>query len=109
MTRATKLSDIKLITTPSSIKYLKFGSFDAWLDHIEPTFGVVKHEKPTHFFDGRMVQTHYQLINTLQLSQAEVDKLLEPSLDYLRKLKTDPAVLRMHIGWSAEDESDGLC
>lgn len=107
MTRATRLSDIKLITTPSSIKYLKFGSFNAWLDHIEPTFGVVKHEKPTHFFDGRMVQTHYQLINTLQLSQAEVDELLEPSLDYLRKLKTDPAVLRMHIGWSAEDEPDG--
>lgn len=106
-TRAQSLEDIKLITTPSSIKYLKFGTFNQWLDNIDTTFGVVKHEKPTHFFDGRMVQTHYQLINTLQLSQAEVDELLKPSLDYVRALKTDPAVLRMHIGWSAEDEPDG--
>jgi len=48
-TRATRIEDVKLITTPSSIKYLKFGTLDQWLDHLEPTFGVVKHEKPTHY------------------------------------------------------------
>ena len=68
-TRATKIEDIKLITTPNSIKYLKFDTLDNWLDNLYPNFGVVKHDKKTHFFGGRLVQTHYQLINTLQLSE----------------------------------------
>ncbi len=98
-TRAKNIKDIKLITTPSSIKFLKFGKFDEWLNQIEPTFGVVKHEKPTHFFDGRMVQTHYQLLNTLQMTYAEVEQLVKPSLDYANMIKTDPAVLKHHIGY----------
>lgn len=105
-TRAERLEDIELITTPSSIKYLKFGTFDQWLNNIPSTFGVVKHEKPTHFFDGRLVQTHYQLINTLQLSYEEVEEFLRPSLDYVYKLKTDPAVMRYHIKYP--DDPDEL-
>lgn len=31
-TTASKIEDIKLITTPSSIKYLKFGTLDTWLE-----------------------------------------------------------------------------
>lgn len=96
-TLAEDISDIKIITTPSSIKYLKFANVRQWLKNLEPTFGIVKHEKPTHFFDGELVSTHYQLLNTLQLSQAETDKFLQPSLEYITKLKTDPAVLRNHI------------
>lgn len=99
-TQATTLSDIKLITTPSSIKYLKFGSLEDWLWTIEPQFGVVKHEKPTHYFDGRMVQTHYQLLNTLQLTKDEVEKFIQPTIDYIMKLKTDSAVFRHHIKYS---------
>lgn len=98
-TQAKKVEDIKLITTPSSIKFLKFGRFDEWLDEIESTFGVVKHEKPTHFFDGRMVQTHYQLLNTLQMTYDEVEKLVKPSLDYANMIKIDPAVLKHHIDY----------
>ncbi len=97
VTRATRIEDIKLITTPSSIKYLKFGTFDQWLDNLDTTFGIVKHEKPTHYMDGRLVQTHYQLINTLQLTVNEVQNLLTPSLEYLRLLKTEPSVFRFHI------------
>ena len=41
-TIATKIEDIKLITTPSSIKYLKFDTFENWLMYMYPTFGVVK-------------------------------------------------------------------
>lgn len=67
-TLAKRLSDIKLVTTPSSIKYLKFGRLRDWLKKIDSIFGVVKHEKKTSFFNGRMVQTHYQLLNTLQMS-----------------------------------------
>lgn len=96
-TRAKSIEDIKLITTPSSIKFLKFGTLDQWLDNLETTFGVVKHEKPTHYFDGRLVQTHYQLLNTLQLSEKEVDRLLAESFEYMSNLRYNPAVVRHHI------------
>lgn len=96
-TRAKSIEDIKLITTPSSIKYLKFGTLDQWLDNLETTFGIVKHEKPTHYFGGRLVQTHYQLLNTLQLSYKEVEQLLAQSFEYMTNLRYNPAVVRNHI------------
>ncbi len=105
-TRAKKIEDVKLITTPSSIKYLKFGTLDRWLDTLETTFGVVKYEKKTHFFDGRMVQTHYQLINTLQMTYEEVEQFIKPSLDYARMIKTDPAVLRHQISYQYQSPDD---
>lgn len=105
-TRANKIEDVKLITTPSSIKYLKFGTLDQWLDTLETTFGVVKYEKKTHFFDGRMVQTHYQLINTLQMTYEEVEQFIKPSLDYARMIKTDPAVLRHQINYQYQSPDD---
>lgn len=105
-TRAKKIEDVKLITTPSSIKYLKFGTLDQWLDTLETTFGVVKYEKKTHFFDGRMVQTHYQLINTLQMTYEEVERFIKPSLDYARMIKTDPAVLRHQISYQYQSPDD---
>lgn len=96
-TLANQISDIKLITTPSSIKYCKFGSVKEWLEQLEPMFGIVKHEKPPHFFDGRMVQAHYQLINTLQMDEQEMQEFVQPTLDYITLLKTDPDVVRHHI------------
>ena len=103
-TRATKIEDIKLITTPNSIKYLKFGTLDEWLDHLYPNFGVVKHDKKTHFFGGRLVQTHYQLLNTLQMSKDETREFLQESLDFAQKLRDDPAVVRYYIKYPDIDE-----
>lgn len=102
-TNAQRIEDIKLITTPSAIKYLKFGTLQEWRDHIPHTFGVVKHDKKTHFFDGRMVQTHYQLLNTLQMTPNEVSDLLEQTLSYLTMLKTDPAAVRYHIRYPIDE------
>lgn len=103
-TLATNIEDVKLITTPSSIKYLKFGTFENWLKNLDSLFGVVKHEKKTHFFDGRLVQTHYQLINTIQMSYEDVEEFLEPSLSYLKLLNNEPAVLRNHIKYPVAQE-----
>lgn len=105
-TRAKTIDEIKLVTTPSSIKYLKFGSFDAWLDHVEPNFGVVKHEKETHYMGGEMVQAHYQLLNTLQMSREEVAELLAPTFDYLEKVRSDNAVLRYHVHCDVREDDD---
>lgn len=96
-TLASSVEEIKLITTPNSIKFLKFGTLKDWLTRIGSTFGVVKHEKKTHFFEGQMVQTHYQLLNTLQMNYEETKEFLKPTFDYMDKLKTDPSVLRYHI------------
>lgn len=105
VTLATNISDIKLITTPNSIKYIKFAPLLQWLQKIDSTFSVVKHEKKTHFFDGKMVQAHYQLLNTLQLSKEEVHELLKPSLEYVNLLNTDTDVLKYHVKCSSLDGS----
>lgn len=108
ITYAEKIEDIKMITTPSSIKYLKFKDhklfkgdrdkcFKYWVDNVGDNFGVVKYEKPPTNMH-QMAQTHYQLINTLPLSKDEVRKLLSQTLDYIKLLKDDLSVLRNHIG-----------
>lgn len=106
ITLADKIEDIKLITTPNSIKYVKFAPIIQWLKNINSTFSVVKHEKKTHFFGGRMVQCHYQLLNTLQLSRDDVHILLQPSLDYVNLLNTDTDVLKYHVKCSLLDNID---
>lgn len=102
-TQAKSIEDIMLITTPSSIKYVKFGSIEQWMNNVDPLFSVVKHEKPTHHGGGELVSCHYQLLNTLQMSYEEVEEFLKPTLEYLRLLKTDPAVMRYHIKFNAND------
>jgi hypothetical protein len=98
-TVATDIKDIKLITTPSSIKYLGLqgeNKFASYLSQLEPAFGVVKYDKGSHHINN-MVSTHYQLINTLQLSKDEVKQLLQPTMNYMYLLKTNLAVFRNHI------------
>lgn len=103
-TTATRIEDIKLITTPSSIKYTKFGTFQQWLDNLDPLFGIVKHDKKTHFFNGELVSTHYQLINTLQLSEKEISDFMRPSIEYLERLDTDPATMRLQVKAPVDEE-----
>lgn len=107
-TVATNISDIKLITTPSSIKYFKYldgdikDKLEKWLNHIDTTFGVVKYDKPPKFFEETNVRLSYQIINTLQLSKNEVVELVRPSLHFLDELKRNPAVMRY---WIKQPES----
>lgn len=103
-TRAKHIEDIKLITTKSSVKYTKFASFEQWLDNIEGVFGCVKHEHETAFFQGELVRIHYQLINSLQLSQEQVDALLAPSIEYLVALRSKPEVFRNHIHYPPDND-----
>ncbi len=104
-TIAKDIKDIKLITTPSSIKFYKFGNLKTWLKNIYPFFGIVKYDKNTHFFDGNMVQAHYQLLNTLQLSKDEVQKIVQDGLDYVSLLNTDADVMRFHLKFTKTHEN----
>lgn len=106
-TIATDIKDIKVITTPSSIKYFKFGKLEDWFKNIYPYFGVVKYDKDTHYFDGRMVQAHYQLLNTLQLSKKELNEIVKDGLDYISLLNTDVDVMRYHLKFT-EDSADKI-
>ena len=101
-TRATRIEDVKLITTPSSIKYLKFGTMDEYFDRVEPTFGIVKYDKPTHYMGGELVQSHYQLLNTLEMTYGDVEDFLKETIDYIRLLKQDT----YHLKMDAENRGD---
>lgn len=103
-TRAKSLEDIKLITTPNSIKYLKFGSLDEWFDHLYPEFGIVKYEKPPHVLEGRLVPVHYQLINSIQMTQEETKDFLKESLEFAQMLRDRPEVVRYYIKYPEIDE-----
>ncbi|MBQ8839800.1 MAG: hypothetical protein IJ004_00535 [Clostridia bacterium] len=102
-TLASSISDIKLVITDSSLKYIKLSNksridaIKAWLENVDSSFGLVKTEKKTKHFDGNMVQTSYQLINTLQLSKEEMKELLEPTMDYLWKIQSDPMYMRYYL------------
>lgn len=105
-TIAKDIKDIKLITTPSSIKFYKFGNLKTWLENIYPFFGIVKYDKNTHYFGGRMVQAHYQLLNTLQLSQEEIKHIVKDGLDYINLINTDVDVMRYHLKFSDTEDAE---
>lgn len=107
-TRAKDISQIKLITTPNSIKYLKFSTLDDWLDHLYPQFGVVKYDKKTHYFEGRLVECHYQLLNTLQLSLDETREFLKESLEFAQALRDKPEVVRYFIKYPDISEMEPM-
>lgn len=105
-TKAKRIEQVLYVTTPSSIKYLKYGSFDDWLKNINPVFGVVKHEKKPKYLNGKGVKVSYQLINTIGMTKDDVAEFLKPSLDYLDLIKHDVAAFRWHIHYKAQDGGD---
>lgn len=113
VTLAEDIHEIVMVTTPSSIKYLKFAgglsekNIKQWAAHTDSTFGVVKWEKPTRYFHGKMVQSSYQLLNTLPLSEDEVVELLRPSIDYISLLRSDIDFMRYHFSDAFTREKDG--
>ena len=113
VTLAEDIDQIVMVTTPNSLKYLKFAgglaekNIRKWAAHTDSTFGVVKYDKGTRFFHGKMVQSSYQLINTLSLSQEEVKHLLQPSIDYISLLRRDIDFMRYHFTDAFAREKDG--
>lgn len=94
--RKIKRSDVKLITTPSSLKFLKFKDrfggdeqkcYERWLDNVGSTFGVVKHEEESRF--GKYHRLTYQIINSLPLSKADIELLLEYDFNRMSELQRD--------------------
>ena len=113
VTLAEDIAQIVMVTTPDSLKYLKFAgglsekNIKQWAAHTDGTFGVVKWDQPTRFFHGKMVQSSYQLLNTLPLTEEEVRSLLQPSIDYIALLRKDTDFMRYHFTDAFAREKDG--
>jgi hypothetical protein len=77
-------SKIKLITTPNSLKFLKFAykfeskeqCYQYYIDKIENVFGVVKFDKRGNY--GWYNRTTYQLLNSLpHLTKEEISEIVQ--------------------------------
>ena len=81
--------DIKLITTDNAIKWLKFHvSYEYWCEKVHENdcmFGIVKTAHQSKL--GEVQRMSYQMINALDNSI--MDKVVQCSIDYIEKLKTD--------------------
>ena len=120
-TLAEDIKDIMLVVTESSLKALKFSDakkekykgntkainlineeiFIRWMNSVGKIFGVVKTDQPTHRFNGRVVQTSYQLLNTLGMKKNddndEIARLIEPSYNYIKEIKNRSAVFDYYL------------
>ena len=112
ITFAKDIADIKLVVSKSCLKYVKLakGGFTKenikrWCDAVSDsdgysTFGVVKTDKPTRFFKGDMVETTYQLLNTLELKGSDFRRLLKNYVDYIKKIRNigaTPEFIRFYL------------
>lgn len=89
--------DVLLITTPSSLKYMKCGgSYEEWKMVMNKNWAICKYEKPQHHFNG-MVQTHYQLINGFPIIKEEMREFLNDTIEYIQALKNDDNVFKYHV------------
>ncbi|WP_195951531.1 hypothetical protein [Clostridium saudiense] len=102
--------DVLLITTPSSLKYLKYfkdekEGYNKWKEIASEEWAICKYDKPTHHFEG-MTQTHYQLLNSLGLSRDRMKDLLKDTIDYINLLKTDNRVFKYNVNIKADLPED---
>ena len=91
-----RVKDIKLITTPNSIKYLKFGDYNTWRNNLID-FGIVKTDTPSHEENGTMTRLNYQIVNTLDLYEQDIEKLLDQEFHYFDLLKNDLFAIRHYL------------
>lgn len=95
--------DILLVTTPSSIKFLKFKykfkddkeCYEEWFNNIDNVFGIVKSDKEGNY--GTWNRTTYQIINSMPFTKEQIKELVWHELEYVRLLKTDLAYFKNHI------------
>lgn len=89
--------DVLLISTPSSLKFLKYAgkskeeqaaAYKNWCDKVkddENLFGIVKFDKNGKYNDRQF--TSYQMINTLDCNQIDIEELSKFEVEYIKSLK----------------------
>jgi hypothetical protein len=110
--RILKTSEIKLVITPNSLKWLKFAykeQFNGdrikcylhWLNNIDEIFGVVKYDKQGNY--GNYNRTTYQLLNSMPLSKLDIKELIQPEIDYVMDLKNNISYFKNYINYEEKD------
>lgn len=105
ITFADNIEDILMVTTQSSLKYLSFleeklpreEKIQKWVKNAGDTFSVVKYDKRTRYFDGDLVQSSYQLLNTLPLTSEDVENIVGENKRYLQWIRKNDAALLYHL------------
>lgn len=103
---------IKLVTTPNSLKFLKFAykmpnqtlkeCYSYWLDKIDNIFGVVKCDKEGNY--GNYNRTTYQLLNSIpNLTINDLMEITKLEREYVMLLKNDDAVFKNYLGCDAKN------
>jgi hypothetical protein len=107
-TMSESISDIKMIVTDSSLKFLKVldsenkeNKIKYWIDALSSDngkiFGIVKTEKPTAYLDGKLVRTSYQVLNTIGFSENSAEQFLEPMTELKSKIRKDPSYMALYL------------
>lgn len=107
--------DIKIITTPNSLKFLKFAyklgtkeeAYKYWKANVGNVFGVCKWDKSTHFENGYN-QLSYQMLNSIEFTKEEIKGLAKEELEYVNLLKNDLEVFKRHISLQEDSCSRDL-
>ncbi|MHB9924609.1 hypothetical protein [Clostridium botulinum] len=117
-----KVKDIKLITTPSSIKLSKFNKKvlkkerykhlkqNAWLkyykDNCGKIFSVCKYEKPSKFDNGKYNRLSYQMVNTIPFTKEDIKNLVKHEIKYVEKLKDNLDFFMQEVNQDMESISE---
>ena len=120
-TTARNVSDIKLVITESSLKYLKFvpkgksleDGFRMWLNNLyegkdTSAFGVVKTDQLPSNMGGAMTYTNYQLLNTVPIAPENLMKFLTPSFEMYRNVQNDSTFLLYQINVLSDTTASAL-
>lgn len=97
------VKEIKMITTPNSIKICKFSKqvrevdgydydnswLNYWLDNCGSTFGVCEVDKPSRMNNGLSHRLSYQMVNTIPFTREELSELASEDIAKIERLKND--------------------
>lgn len=100
------VKDIKLITTDNAMKWLKFDvTYDYWCDKVKENgslFGIVKTAHQSKL--GNVQRMSYQMINALEIDI--MPEVVQCSMDYIKKLKTDDEVFLDYLSKNSNFSND---
>lgn len=109
--------NIHMITTPSSLKFLKFSHvigtqkemWEHWKKVVKEEgsmFGVVKSEKASKF--GDLQQLSYQFLNSLPATKEQMRELAAYELEYIKNLQNDDDFFIQHLVDNANETNSNL-
>lgn len=118
--------DVKMITTPNSMKMFKMAykmglddvtdnkkaMYEYWKDLVRDEgglFGVCKYDKPSQapkLEDGTTTQQmSYQMVNALLANRDDMNELLDIEMKYIDELKNNPATLIEYLKATSNDNN----